>query len=498
MTRFRPLLGLAAAALTSACEDRLFEQVCPEGITEVARSVPELRPAPVDILFVVDNSGSMREEQENLAANFEAFINALSGSNGSYRLAIITTDATGVNPCDVAGQECGGQVRFSFASSFPFERESVTGEGCFELDIPVTCFQADASGNTVIDSDTQTAAEINTSFQEAVQVGTCGDGIEVGLETMRLALTKARSGDMCNGGFLRDDANLVVVFVSDERGNSIPNADKQDGIQDEDMDEFVQALEDAKGDLSSVRVAAIVGAVDGDAAECRTGDTPTCGSLCDQIPDPLGSEQSCSSTNPCPSGEICTANGAPDNQRRCVAREWSLYLQGLEEGNPRACASCSNYATEDCCLAEPGDEYVAFTRHVGALASGAAGGRATCRSGEDGGSFCLVDSICQENFSETLDRIARELVAVTRFDLDPPADNPAGVRVRITQGGEVVRELENGVGFRVSEDGSQFEFLGGEGPSEDEAVDLFYTTERTVQRPLRGACVPTATTSTAS
>jgi len=33
-----------------------------------------------DILFVVDDSGSMEDEQQNLAANFDAFIERLAAS----------------------------------------------------------------------------------------------------------------------------------------------------------------------------------------------------------------------------------------------------------------------------------------------------------------------------------------------------------------------------------------------------------------------------------
>ena len=35
---------------------------------------PAVKPTLADILFVVDNSGSMADEQENLALNFDAFI----------------------------------------------------------------------------------------------------------------------------------------------------------------------------------------------------------------------------------------------------------------------------------------------------------------------------------------------------------------------------------------------------------------------------------------
>ena len=45
-----------------------------------------------DLLFVVDNSGSMSEEQENLARSFDTFIHWLTQENVDFHIAITTTD----------------------------------------------------------------------------------------------------------------------------------------------------------------------------------------------------------------------------------------------------------------------------------------------------------------------------------------------------------------------------------------------------------------------
>src|SRR5204863_344954 len=45
-----------------------------------------------DIVFIVDNSCSMTEEQANLANNFEYFIYKLQTSNADYQIGVITTD----------------------------------------------------------------------------------------------------------------------------------------------------------------------------------------------------------------------------------------------------------------------------------------------------------------------------------------------------------------------------------------------------------------------
>ncbi len=45
-----------------------------------------------DLLFIVDNSCSMAEEQSNLSSNFTTFINTLAFTDADYHIAVITTD----------------------------------------------------------------------------------------------------------------------------------------------------------------------------------------------------------------------------------------------------------------------------------------------------------------------------------------------------------------------------------------------------------------------
>src|SRR5688500_11827035 len=94
ITPTRALL-LASIALTG-CQDYLFEQKLPEKVKEAQIIMPAGEPTPADILFVVDNSGSMADEQEILAANFDAFINQIAGA-GNYQIGIVTTDLDSQN-----------------------------------------------------------------------------------------------------------------------------------------------------------------------------------------------------------------------------------------------------------------------------------------------------------------------------------------------------------------------------------------------------------------
>ena len=60
-------------------------------------------------------------------------------------------------------------------------------------------------------------ADLERRFRCMTQVGTKGDTFEAGLEAMERALSPAMTADGApNAGFLRDDAYLGVVFLSDE------------------------------------------------------------------------------------------------------------------------------------------------------------------------------------------------------------------------------------------------------------------------------------------
>jgi len=69
---------------------------------------------------------------------------------------------------------------------------------------------------TVIDANTDNASEV---FAEQVAQGITGSGIEMGLEAARMAFTDELL-ETTNSGFLREEANLSFIFVSDEDDDS--------------------------------------------------------------------------------------------------------------------------------------------------------------------------------------------------------------------------------------------------------------------------------------
>lgn len=128
-----------------------------------------------DILFIVDNSGSMADKQVILGNSFGTFINWLVGANVDYRIAVTTTDM--VDPAQSG--------RFT---------------GATKIITP------------------QTPDAINT-FKTNAQVGATGSGDEKGLAAAYAALTPPLVNAE-NAGFLRPEARLFVVYVTDEEDSS--------------------------------------------------------------------------------------------------------------------------------------------------------------------------------------------------------------------------------------------------------------------------------------
>jgi hypothetical protein len=152
----------------------------------------------IDFLFVIDNSGSMSAQQAQLLNSFGGFITAIDESLDdvdSIHLGVITSDNyTGNAPgCtsigDLVTQTAGGGAANMVCTPFDHEGDRFASE----------------------DDD------LTVKFPCMAQVGTSGSPIEQPVTALIAALdpAKAESG-ACNDNFLRDDAILVVVIVTDD------------------------------------------------------------------------------------------------------------------------------------------------------------------------------------------------------------------------------------------------------------------------------------------
>jgi hypothetical protein len=219
----RPAAGLLAGALLLSA--------CPTCVEEILNPVPPpsvqtdefcQRPASkVDVLWVVDNSGSMTAEQNRIADRFRDFFRQLNVSLVDYHIGVVTTAmAPGMQ------EEANGVLR-------RYSGPAVQGcDGCRWLTKEVPCPNPDVTrgdGESVADYEARLRTECPASlvFRRLVTVGNQGSSFERGLGASTLALgalIDPETGNYVtkNGGPAVPDANQG--FLRRRSGTCQPEA----------------------------------------------------------------------------------------------------------------------------------------------------------------------------------------------------------------------------------------------------------------------------------
>lgn len=233
------LAGLPAGAHTARIATASYEtQDKTVQITDGATTtlevelLPQLAKLPdsaqLDVLFVVDNSGSMEQEQQALVEAFPSFMQELgaSGTLLDLRVGVISTDLGAGNyslpSCEVTGGD-GGKLQNAprlAGCTAPTDR----------------WIETNAAGSNV------PAGTPEQAFACIATLGTRGCGFEQPLAAVLRAVDPSLN---INPGFLREQATLAIVVLSDEDDCSAKNSQLFDPQQ--------QALSDPLGPLTSFR-----------------------------------------------------------------------------------------------------------------------------------------------------------------------------------------------------------------------------------------------------
>lgn len=144
-------------------------EVTRQGITD--RFAQDDGNLKVDVLWVMDDSGTMSEEQENVIANLSEFVAVMVRMGADWQAGVVTTSAD-------------------------TEAGALTGP-------PVTAYDA----------------AVEDAFAGLVDVGVEGDREEQGLLAMQLATSEPMLSGV-NAGLIRDGADLAVIILSDEDDQS--------------------------------------------------------------------------------------------------------------------------------------------------------------------------------------------------------------------------------------------------------------------------------------
>lgn len=210
----------------------------------------------IDIIWMVDDSGTMANHQSNLATNFNQFINGFVNKGFDYHMVVASTDSwvreynynagtcySNPNPTQNpntmyrSSADCQNTLA-SFGMLTWFRDGDIYGE--------IGGAPGPRSGVYLLTSIMNPTTVMNT-FATNVRTGTRGDGVaEAGFQSLRSVLRRNADGSIGYGGeshtvlnsFRRNDAFLAVIIISDEEDQSR----KQDGTTYSNTQQYVDGF----------------------------------------------------------------------------------------------------------------------------------------------------------------------------------------------------------------------------------------------------------------
>jgi hypothetical protein len=181
-------------------------------------------PARTDILVVVDDSGSMAEEQENLRENLSAFVSALAASPvpHDFQIGVTTTDVVDFDLSTTFPTDEGPYVGLPYTVPYPMGTLVAVEPGALTDPALIGDLVYDPGtgfgGPRILPTGSPTLVG---DFEANVLLGVRGASKEEAFHAAELALTD-RIADGTNAGFLRDGARLGLVILTDEDDCSEP------------------------------------------------------------------------------------------------------------------------------------------------------------------------------------------------------------------------------------------------------------------------------------
>lgn len=222
---------LFAAALLHGCAG--CDQLPDGALTTCQQDAVFGGSVATDILFVIDDSGSMAGEQLRLRDALGSFITTLASSpiSDDYQIAVTNTSVQGFLATDATAYTTGPSAGTPFPAGAVIALDPLTVNP--DLDPPnfntwgdilwsnLAGFYSDPASERILLHD---APGLTLQFRRNVLVGTSGSGREQPLEAMRRALSTLAVAGGPNDGFLRPGARLAVIFLADEDDCSGPTS----------------------------------------------------------------------------------------------------------------------------------------------------------------------------------------------------------------------------------------------------------------------------------
>ena len=215
----------------------------------------------VDLLLVIDDSGSMSDQQDKLTAAFPSFIQTIDEQlvqkkGIDYRIGVLSTDMAGTNMCVFIACGQGHRGRLQHKA----DRLKCN-------DVPPGKWIEAGPVDTVAKQFTCIASMDGGEFDE------------MPLEALRAGLIdRVQDMEAYNAGFIREDALLVMIMITDEDDQSVKEVPEMwDAIlgpgKETPVIEYQQLFIDLKGgDKDRFVAVAISGPKTG---SCGPMDSPT-------------------------------------------------------------------------------------------------------------------------------------------------------------------------------------------------------------------------------
>lgn len=262
--------GAAAGLLVSGCNTHPVDFASTAGAVENQIDVSPGAAEKVDILWVIDNSGSMCEEQTELRDQFSQFIEKFARTNTDFHIGVTTTHynaltsdpvaqearlqstpqpvpAASFSACHLARDADGNQIPGDYTpiresielavgcTADPSQHQGLLNPSDAEIEAALNSeppnltplFPPYSAYKTlpkvlkfdeyVDDQNNFDRARLEADFRCISAVGTQGYGIERGLSAAVEAVSPELAGEGGpNAGFLRPDAQFGLIFVTDE------------------------------------------------------------------------------------------------------------------------------------------------------------------------------------------------------------------------------------------------------------------------------------------
>lgn len=204
--------------------------------------VLQLDDGALDVLFVIDNSGSMADEQILATQAIAQFAQHAGETLGTSLRVGFTTSDNGNPWCTGTGPEAGHLRLTACSRRLPefvfngFETIDATQEACLDLcsleqipmlpttthvdDTPAPRWWIEAGPEGTNLDGVSVAAAVSCAAPQGID----GCGFEQPLESMRKTIERSATSGDPSYGFLRPWARLAVVFVTDEVDCSVDSA----------------------------------------------------------------------------------------------------------------------------------------------------------------------------------------------------------------------------------------------------------------------------------